>query len=204
MQSQVFLLLLGQMANKAFKSDSQRLAVSLRSSIAKRCSHLNAALELRSNMISELIEISQLSVPVIAVASVFIAWQQYSANREKLKLDLYDRRFKIYDIVVQSIYSTQFGLGEYDENEYAELYTAVNEAQFLLPENVYKVITKSQKHIRLHRELLRRREKLNDTPENTVRLAEIQRIIEDSEPKLEKLVEELTEQFVKVLKIRKF
>ncbi|EKA7398927.1 hypothetical protein OL319_004820 [Vibrio parahaemolyticus] len=33
------------MANKAFKSDSQRLAVSLRSSIAKRCSHLNAALK---------------------------------------------------------------------------------------------------------------------------------------------------------------
>ncbi|TOJ04931.1 hypothetical protein CGI46_23500 [Vibrio parahaemolyticus] len=31
-------------ANKAFKSDSQRLAVSLRSSIAKRHSHLNAAL----------------------------------------------------------------------------------------------------------------------------------------------------------------
>ncbi|MGI2865307.1 hypothetical protein ACRTD0_23115, partial [Vibrio alginolyticus] len=33
--------------NKAFKSDSQRLAVSLRSSIAKRCSHLNAALAFR-------------------------------------------------------------------------------------------------------------------------------------------------------------
>ncbi|EGR0026364.1 urease accessory protein UreD [Vibrio alginolyticus] len=33
-----------QSANKAFKSDSQRLAVSLRSSIAKRRSHLNAAL----------------------------------------------------------------------------------------------------------------------------------------------------------------
>ncbi|TOK34644.1 hypothetical protein CGI21_23695 [Vibrio parahaemolyticus] len=32
------------MPNKAFKSDSQRLAVSLRSSTAKRCSHLNAAL----------------------------------------------------------------------------------------------------------------------------------------------------------------
>ncbi|NOH42166.1 hypothetical protein F0267_28465 [Vibrio coralliilyticus] len=30
--------------NKAFKSDSQRLAFSLRSSIAKRHSHLNAAL----------------------------------------------------------------------------------------------------------------------------------------------------------------
>ncbi len=32
--------------NKAFKSDSQRLAFSLRSSIAKRRSHLNAALSL--------------------------------------------------------------------------------------------------------------------------------------------------------------
>ncbi|NVD08384.1 hypothetical protein FCU94_16180 [Vibrio sp. JPW-9-11-11] len=32
------------MHNKAFKSDSQRLALSLRSSIAKRSSHLNAAL----------------------------------------------------------------------------------------------------------------------------------------------------------------
>jgi len=32
--------------NKAFKSDSQRLAFSLRSSIAKRRSHLNAALAL--------------------------------------------------------------------------------------------------------------------------------------------------------------
>ncbi|OUD66916.1 hypothetical protein BTN60_24665 [Vibrio parahaemolyticus] len=35
--------------NKAFKSDSQRLAVSLRSSIAKRRSHLNAALSYKQS-----------------------------------------------------------------------------------------------------------------------------------------------------------
>ncbi|CAH7265706.1 hypothetical protein VCHA37P192_20263 [Vibrio chagasii] len=34
----------GNQYNKAFKSDSQRLAVSLRSSIAKRRSYLNVAL----------------------------------------------------------------------------------------------------------------------------------------------------------------
>ncbi|NOH82042.1 hypothetical protein F0231_20170 [Vibrio sp. RE86] len=38
-----------QSHNKAFKSDSQRLAFSLRSSVAKRCSHLNAALCDRSS-----------------------------------------------------------------------------------------------------------------------------------------------------------
>ncbi|EGR3154969.1 hypothetical protein DLH88_24600 [Vibrio parahaemolyticus] len=37
-------VLVNHRANKAFKSDSQRLALSLRSIIAKRCSHLNAAL----------------------------------------------------------------------------------------------------------------------------------------------------------------
>ncbi|UTW48769.1 hypothetical protein [Bacterioplanoides sp. SCSIO 12839] len=40
----------GKKYNKAFKSDSQRLAVSLRSSIAKRHSHLNAALCVSESM----------------------------------------------------------------------------------------------------------------------------------------------------------
>ena len=155
-------------------------------------------------MITELVEISKLSLPVIAIASIFIAWQQYSANREKLRLELYDRRFKIYDLVVQSIYATQFGLGGYEDGEYAELDTAFNEAQFLLPENIYKVVQRSQKHIRLHRELLRRREKLEDVPENSEKRLEIQTIIESSEPKLEKLVIDVTEAFGQVLKITKF
>ncbi len=41
-------------ANKAFKSDSQRLAVSLRSSIAKRRSHLNAALGAVRNFVGHI------------------------------------------------------------------------------------------------------------------------------------------------------
>ncbi|HAS8402913.1 TPA: hypothetical protein I7743_21920 [Vibrio vulnificus] len=41
--------------NKAFKSDSQRLAVSLRSSIAKRRSHLNAALSIKKIVLSKLL-----------------------------------------------------------------------------------------------------------------------------------------------------
>ena len=155
-------------------------------------------------MVTELVEISKLSLPIIAIASVFIAYQQYAANREKLRLDLYDRRFKIYDLVVQSIYSAQFGLGEYAEGEYAELYTACNEAQFLLPENIYNLVKKSQEHTRLHRELLRRREKFEGTPSSETESSKIQELIENSEPKLEKRVTDLTEAFSQVLKIKKF
>ena len=43
-------------SNKAFKSDSQRLAFSLRSSIAKRRSHLNAALAVTKLAILKVIE----------------------------------------------------------------------------------------------------------------------------------------------------
>ncbi|PHN83111.1 hypothetical protein CSB62_25840 [Vibrio splendidus] len=43
--------------NKAFKSDSQRLAFSLRSSIAKRCSHLNAALYLKLHTYNYMIKL---------------------------------------------------------------------------------------------------------------------------------------------------
>ncbi|QDG84980.1 hypothetical protein FKM99_15620 [Vibrio parahaemolyticus] len=53
--------------NKAFKSDSQRLAFSLRSSIAKRRSHLNAALGAVRNF---LVQISNFS---LAICSSFSA-----------------------------------------------------------------------------------------------------------------------------------
>ncbi|TOQ33317.1 hypothetical protein CGG98_24195 [Vibrio parahaemolyticus] len=56
-----------QKPNKAFKSDSQRLAVSLRSSIAKCCSHLNAALGAVRN---SLVQISNFS---LAICSGFSA-----------------------------------------------------------------------------------------------------------------------------------
>lgn len=152
----------------------------------------------------ELIQISKLSLPIIAIASVFIAWQQYSANREKLRLELYDRRFKIYDLIVQSIYTALYGLGEFEEDERIQLYTACNEARFLLPDEIYKKVEKSQKHVRLHLELLRRRDRLTEGSENSEKITKVQKIIEESEPKLESLVDEMAKAFDQVLKIRKF
>jgi hypothetical protein len=34
--------------------------------------------------------------PLIAMITVYIAWQQFRTNRNKLRLDLYDRRFGLY------------------------------------------------------------------------------------------------------------
>ena len=40
-----------------------------------------------------------LLTPAIAVTAVYIAYQQFRANKQKLKLDLFDRRYRIFEEV---------------------------------------------------------------------------------------------------------
>lgn len=94
-----------------------------------------------------------------------------------------------------------YSLGEFEENERVQLYTACNEARFLLPDDIYKKVEKSQKHVRIHLELLRRRDRLEESSENAEEISKVQKIIEESEPKLESLVDEMAKAFEKVLKI---
>ncbi|OZS50717.1 hypothetical protein BST55_24600, partial [Vibrio vulnificus] len=68
--------ILSKVHNKAFKSDSQRLAVSLRSSIAKRRSHLNAALYTLSSMEALLKFISTI-LGFIFCFSAGVFWQKW-------------------------------------------------------------------------------------------------------------------------------
>ena len=35
--------------------------------------------------------------PIIGVAVVYVAWQQYKTNRKKFRLDLYDRKLKVFE-----------------------------------------------------------------------------------------------------------
>lgn len=56
--------------------------------------------------IRELIDIlAALLTPIIAILLVYIAWQQWNTNRNKLKLDLFDRRFQILENVRKFIAS---------------------------------------------------------------------------------------------------
>jgi hypothetical protein len=36
--------------------------------------------------------------PVVAILTVYIAYQQYQTNMSKLRLDLYDRRRKVLEV----------------------------------------------------------------------------------------------------------
>ena len=45
-----------------------------------------------------IIKISQgFLTPIIGVAVIYVAWQQYKTNRNKFRLDLYDRKLKVFE-----------------------------------------------------------------------------------------------------------
>lgn len=52
----------------------------------------------------QIIEISKaLLTPVIAIVAAYVAWQQMKTNRRKLKLDLFDRRYAVFEKIGEFI-----------------------------------------------------------------------------------------------------
>ena len=79
--------------------------------------------------------LSGLLTPLIAILAGYIAWQQYRTARDKLKLDLYDRRFRVYrglmdflHAVIQEGSASRDALGKY--------YSETNEKKFLFDADV--------------------------------------------------------------------
>lgn len=52
----------------------------------------------------QIIELSKaLLTPVVAVVAAYVAWQQLKTNRRKLKLDLFDRRYVVFEKIGEFI-----------------------------------------------------------------------------------------------------
>jgi hypothetical protein len=68
----------------------------------------------------ELTEKIILALPSIIIAGIvaYIAYQQYEINRQKLKLDLYDRRFKIYSAAIALV---RFAYEPFPDERYKDI-----------------------------------------------------------------------------------
>jgi hypothetical protein len=49
--------------------------------------------------------LAALLTPTIAILGAYIAWQQWRTNRNKLKLDLFDKRFQVFENIKKFIAS---------------------------------------------------------------------------------------------------
>ncbi len=81
--------------------------------------------------IDQLAEISKaLLTPVIAIVATYIAWQQWKTNQQKLILDRYDHRLKVYEEVRQ-ILSVILRDAKASYDDLLKFRRAVSEADFL-------------------------------------------------------------------------
>ncbi|SNX59677.1 hypothetical protein SAMN06296273_1115 [Nitrosomonas ureae] len=96
--------------------------------------------------IEQFIEISKaLLTPTIAVVTTYIAYQQWKINRQKLFLDLYDRRLKVYEEVRQILGIVVRDAGaSYDD--LLKFRKAVSEADFLFEPEISKYIEEIYQH----------------------------------------------------------
>lgn len=93
-----------------------------------------------------------LLTPVIAGIAVYIAYQQYKTNRDKVRLDLYNKRFKVFD----SLKTLLGHIGQQGNVKLEQVYefmTATKEAVFLFEEDISTYLdTISQKAFDLRSE----------------------------------------------------
>lgn len=84
--------------------------------------------------------LSALLTPIIAVVGAYIAWQQWRTNRNKLKLDLFDRRFGVYDATRNLIRDVLTQTHPSDE-QLLKFRANTGEASFLLNQTIAKYLT---------------------------------------------------------------
>jgi hypothetical protein len=86
-----------------------------------------------------------LLTPVIAFIAVYIAWQQWKANERRLMLDLYDRRFRVYQRVVDFLLLVQREFRP-EVQDVSRYYAETSEATFLFGPEIPAYIREVAKH----------------------------------------------------------
>lgn len=115
---------------------------------------------------------------VIGTIAAYIAFQQHKVNHDRLRLDLFDRRIKVYDRLIDAL-KTIVHDGDREKKKHeirGALIESMNESQFLFGDDITKYIS----HIwDVHRKIVRIDLSLNGKKSVPV------------EPKREKLCDDL-------------
>jgi hypothetical protein len=86
-----------------------------------------------------------LLTPVIAVVAVYIARQQWKTNAHKLKLDLYDRRFKVFE-AAREILGLMYTSGVRDA-QLLNFLTKTADTEFLFGREVKEYLEEIYRHV---------------------------------------------------------
>jgi hypothetical protein len=79
--------------------------------------------------------LAALLTPTIALVAVYIAWQQWRTNRNKLKFELFERRYAFYEAAKELI-GKIVGSGKATDNDTYQYLVKVKGARFIVGDKV--------------------------------------------------------------------
>jgi hypothetical protein len=89
--------------------------------------------------------ISALLVPVVAFFGALIAYRQWRTAQNKLKLELFERRFSVYD-AARNLISSIAGGGRAKDDEVFKYLSGIREARWLLDTDLDEYLHKELYH----------------------------------------------------------
>ncbi len=81
---------------------------------------------------------------VVACAVAYVAWQQWQIARHRLRLDLFDRRYKVYD-ATRKFLSIILREARFEEAQLFEFYAGTSDAEFLFDSAVVAYLEQLRK-----------------------------------------------------------
>ena len=95
-------------------------------------------------MATWLTAISQIGTLIIGVAVVVVAWQQRQIARHTLRLDLFDRRYKVYE-ATRKFLSIILREARFEDSQLFEFYAGTSDAEFLFDSAVVAYLEQLRK-----------------------------------------------------------
>jgi hypothetical protein len=115
--------------------------------------------------------LSALLTPVVAALGLWIAYRQWRLGQNKLKLDLFEKRFSVY-VGARDLLASIMTSGKAKDEELFKFLSATREAKWLLDDEVANYLEKSLYHKAL--DLARLREELEGVGVGEVRTKNVQ------------------------------
>ena len=102
-------------------------------------------------MIDDIVRLlSGLLTPLVAVFVAFIAWQQFKTARDKLRLDLFDRRYRVYRALME-LFTTIHVNGTATLDDVGRFGSESDQKRFLFGDDVSSYLTEVRhKAVELH------------------------------------------------------
>ena len=149
------------------------------------------------------LDISKISITIIAAVGLYFAGQQYLVNKTKIRLDLYDRRFAIYHSIV-TVFESMLCDEKVTEKDFFSFEKSCNEAKFLLPEKVHKQVIKAYSLAARWKRLNKQLVAFDENYLSSNGVDEVKNEMITLEEEIESFLEPMTGSFSIVLKFEKF